>query len=69
MNNTATTALASQITPSDEQGGLFGVIQAMQGVGRIIGPLLGSLLRPLRLQGALLGGHRIWPWASAGCTV
>ena len=43
MNTTATSALASQITPRDEQGGLFGVLNAMSGVGRIAGPLLGTL--------------------------
>jgi len=44
MNSTATAALASQITPSDEQGGLFGVINAMTGIGRIVGPLLGTFM-------------------------
>jgi len=43
MNSTATSALASQITPADEQGGLFGVISAMSGIGRILGPLVGTL--------------------------
>ena len=43
MNTTATSALASQITPRDEQGGLFGVLSAMSGIGRIIGPLVGTL--------------------------
>ncbi len=42
MNQTATSALASQITPPDEQGGLFGVITSMSTVGRIVGPLLGG---------------------------
>jgi len=42
MNSTATSALASQITPRDEQGGLFGVISAMSGIGRILGPLIGT---------------------------
>jgi MFS family permease len=42
MNTTATSALASQLTPRDEQGGLFGVINAMSGIGRIIGPLAGT---------------------------
>jgi predicted MFS family arabinose efflux permease len=42
MNTTATSALASQLTPRDEQGGLFGVINAMSGIGRIIGPLVGT---------------------------
>jgi DHA1 family tetracycline resistance protein-like MFS transporter len=44
MNNTATSALASQLTPPDEQGGLFGVINAVQGVGRILGPALGAFV-------------------------
>jgi len=44
MNNTATLALASQITPAEEQGGLFGVISAMQGVGRILGPAIGTFV-------------------------
>jgi MFS family permease len=43
MNTTATSALASQLTPRDEQGGLFGVLNAMSGIGRIIGPLVGTL--------------------------
>jgi MFS family permease len=42
-NSTATSALASQITPRDEQGGLFGVLNAMSGIGRILGPLIGTL--------------------------
>ncbi len=42
MNTTATSALASQITPPDEQGGLFGVISSMSTVGRIAGPLIGG---------------------------
>ena len=42
MNTTATAALASQITPADEQGGLFGVLNAMSGIGRILGPLVGT---------------------------
>jgi DHA1 family tetracycline resistance protein-like MFS transporter len=42
MNQTATSALASQITPPDEQGGLFGVITSMSTVGRIVGPLVGT---------------------------
>lgn len=44
MNGTATLALASQLTPAEEQGGLFGVISAMQGIGRIVGPLVGTLV-------------------------
>jgi MFS family permease len=43
MNTTASSALASQITPPDEQGGLFGVLNAMSGIGRIVGPLIGTL--------------------------
>lgn len=42
MNQTATSALASQITPRDEQGGLFGVITSMSTIGRIVGPLVGT---------------------------
>ena len=42
MNGTATFALASQLTPSEEQGGIFGVLNAMQGLGRILGPFLGG---------------------------
>jgi len=44
MNTTATSALASRLTPADEQGGLFGVISAMSGVGRIVGPLVGTFV-------------------------
>ncbi len=43
MNGTATLALASQLTPMEEQGGVFGVMNAMQGLGRIIGPFVGTL--------------------------
>ncbi|HJV89791.1 MAG TPA: MFS transporter [Holophagaceae bacterium] len=43
MNGTATLALASQLTPPEEQGGVFGVMNAMQGLGRIIGPFVGTL--------------------------
>lgn len=42
MNSTATSALASQLTPPDEQGSLFGVLGAMQGLGRILGPAVGT---------------------------
>jgi DHA1 family tetracycline resistance protein-like MFS transporter len=42
MGNTAGSALASQLTPPEEQGGLFGVLNAMTGVGRIIGPAVGT---------------------------
>ena len=44
MNSTATAALASQNTPADEQGGLFGVLNAMSGIGRIVGPLVGTFM-------------------------
>ena len=42
MGNTAGTALASRLTPPEDQGGLFGVINAMTGMGRIIGPAVGT---------------------------
>jgi len=42
MGSTAGTALASRLTPPEEQGGLFGVINAMTGLGRIIGPAVGT---------------------------
>ncbi len=42
MNSTATSALASQLTPPEEQGSLFGAMGAMQGLGRIIGPGVGT---------------------------
>jgi MFS family permease len=42
MNGTATHALASRLTPAEDQGGLFGVLNAMQGLGRILGPLIGT---------------------------
>ncbi len=44
MNNTATSALASQLTPAEEQGGLFGALAAVQGLGRIAGPAIGNLV-------------------------
>jgi multidrug resistance protein len=42
MGNTAGSALASQLTPPEQQGALFGVINAMTGMGRIIGPAVGT---------------------------
>ncbi|MBK8726755.1 MAG: MFS transporter [Holophagaceae bacterium] len=42
MNSTATYALASHLTPAEEQGAIFGVMNAMQGLGRILGPFLGA---------------------------
>ncbi|HET6330056.1 MAG TPA: MFS transporter [Holophagaceae bacterium] len=44
MNATATQALASQLTPAEHQGSLFGAMSAVQGLGRILGPLAGTLL-------------------------
>ena len=44
MNATATQALASRLTPPEHQGSLFGAIGAVQGMGRILGPLLGTLI-------------------------
>ena len=44
MGNTAGSALASRLTPGDEQGGLFGVINAVQGIGRILGPAAGTFV-------------------------
>jgi MFS transporter, DHA1 family, tetracycline resistance protein len=60
MNNTATSALASQITPADEQGGQFGALQAMQSVGRILGPLVGGFV-----FGRM--GFTAPFWVAAGC--
>jgi MFS transporter, DHA1 family, tetracycline resistance protein len=42
MNQTAASALASRLTPPEDQGGLFGVLNAMQGLGRMIGPIVGT---------------------------
>ncbi len=42
MNSTATYALASRLAPAEEQGGVFGVMNAMQGLGRIVGPFVGT---------------------------
>ncbi len=42
MSNTASQALASQLTPAEDQGGLFGVLNAVAGIGRILGPLGGT---------------------------
>ncbi len=42
MNATATHALASRLTPAEDQGGLFGALNAMQGLGRILGPFVGT---------------------------
>jgi MFS family permease len=44
MNNTATSALASQLTPAEDQGSLFGVLNAVSGIGRILGPGLGTFV-------------------------
>lgn len=44
MGNTAGTALASRLTPPEDQGGLFGVLNAMTGLGRIIGPAVGTFV-------------------------
>jgi predicted MFS family arabinose efflux permease len=44
MNATATQALASQLTPAEHQGSLFGAMSAVQGLGRILGPLVGTLI-------------------------
>lgn len=44
MNGTATLALASRLTPPDAQGSVFGVMSAMQGLGRIVGPFVGTLV-------------------------
>ncbi len=44
MNNTASAALASQLTPAADQGGLFGVLNAVSGIGRILGPALGTFV-------------------------
>lgn len=42
MGNTAGSALASRLTPPEDQGSLFGVLNAMTGLGRIIGPAVGT---------------------------
>jgi len=42
MGNTAGSALASRLTPAEDQGSLFGVLNAMTGLGRIIGPAVGT---------------------------
>ena len=44
MNSTATSALASRLTPAEDQGSLFGTMNAMTGLGRIVGPLAGTFL-------------------------
>ncbi|MBS1785647.1 MAG: MFS transporter [Acidobacteria bacterium] len=44
MNATATQALASQLTPAEHQGSLFGAMSAVQGLGRILGPLAGTVI-------------------------
>lgn len=44
MSNTALSALASQLTPPEDQGGLFGVLNAVSGIGRILGPLVGTFV-------------------------
>lgn len=59
MNNTATSALASQLTPAEEQGGLFGALAAVQGLGRIAGPAIGSFV-------FAKWGHAATYWTAAG---
>jgi MFS family permease len=59
MSNTATSALASRLTPSDEQGGLFGVLNAVQGIGRILGPAIGTFI-------FARGGYTISYWVAGG---
>lgn len=44
MSSTALSALASQSTPAEDQGGLFGVLNAVSGIGRILGPLVGTFV-------------------------
>ncbi len=43
MNNTSTLALASKLTPPEDQGSLFGVLGAVQSLGRILGPAIGTI--------------------------
>ncbi len=62
MNTTATSALASRLTPAEDQGGLFGTMNAMTGLGRIVGPLAGTFVF------ARWGGHATY-LASAGVVV
>ncbi|WP_306589740.1 MFS transporter [Geothrix sp. 21YS21S-4] len=42
MGNTAGSALASRLTPPEDQGSLFGVLNATTGLGRIVGPAVGT---------------------------
>ena len=44
MESTAVSALASRLTPPQHQGSLFGAMSAVQGLGRILGPLAGTLI-------------------------
>lgn len=44
MGNTAGSALASRLTPPEDQGSLFGVLNAMTGLGRIVGPAMGTFI-------------------------
>lgn len=44
MSHTALSALASRLTPPEDQGGLFGLLNAVSGLGRILGPLSGTFL-------------------------
>jgi len=44
MGSTAGTALASRLTPPEDQGALFGVLNAMTGMGRILGPAIGTFV-------------------------
>ncbi|MBI4912319.1 MAG: MFS transporter [Acidobacteria bacterium] len=60
MGTTAAQALASQLTPPEDQGSLFGVLNAVAGVGRILGPLAGTFTF------ARWGTHAPY-WLAAGC--
>lgn len=61
MSNTAIHALASQLTPAEDQGGLFGVLNAVSGIGRILGPLTGTFVF------ARFGYHASY-WTAAALT-
>ena len=56
MNGPALLSFTSRCAPVDEQGGVLGVAQGMGALGRVFGPLVGSLL----FFGVPAEGFRAW---------
>lgn len=70
-NMAVATAYITDISSEDERAGRFGLFHAMFGIGFIIGPVLGGLLRDFWVRApfvaaALLNGP-IWRWPYLCC--